>query len=266
MSKTIYFPCTLSFLAFLVIFLASKLMYSSSQLITLITAGLSICAFMSWIVLCAFTQLYDQTLSSDNISAILYVSLAAIFISVAAGVTFNIVLCSCYSKDRGFVAWKEHSRISSYTYRFVVAISSLQLIFFRMLYSRLFRMQSCSAYFATGARLMAMSNRLAIVIMLVTFLPMTLLCAAIFYLKHSFDQTLICAVDTLILNVFLMVLLVIDSCKDGEEYFEDLLKDAPAYMQTKKYKQFDGDSMSSMIGSLASLIEENDEKKCKTEV
>ena len=79
-----------------------------------------------------------------------------------------------------------------------------------MIYSRIFCRNNFSSFFLNGAELFLGSNYFTAAFLLFSILPLIFCCAYLVYLKQTYDQTLIYAIDTLILSLILILYLIID--------------------------------------------------------
>lgn len=72
------------------------------------------------------------------------------------------------------------------------------------------------------------------------------------YIKRQYDQTLINAIDSLLLNILLAILLIIDTNSKDDSYFAQMIEDQP-YLKKFAYDELNH--------SLSSLRDYDDAKK-----
>ena len=106
--------------------------------------------------------------------------------------------------------------------------------FFRLVYSRFFNRNNFSCFFLEGWELLVGSNWFTAVFIVFSGLPLVFVCGYLIYLKQSYDQTLIYSIDTLILNLFQILFLIIDIANKDEQFFEQMMEEQP-YLRRLKY-------------------------------
>lgn len=178
----------------------------------------------------------DFNLSVSIISAVKYVGLVCVLLSVGVGAAFVIAVYKSYEWDKGILAWKEYDSTCVYAYRIVNALSFCTFRFFRFLYCRFFNRTFFTMYVADGERFITTTNRLTFVTLFTNSLPMIGVCAYVLYKKQIYDQTFFCALDTLILGLIAAIILTIDSCKSKDHF--DSIKDGLPFL---KYKNMGND-------------------------
>jgi len=95
-------------------------------------------------------------------------------------------------------------------------MSLVNFIVYRFIYGRLFNRLYFNLCYADGERLFTNTHRLAIGSILLQLLPMVAISFYTIYSKELYDQTVYSALDTLIINAILIILLFIDGSKSGE--------------------------------------------------
>jgi hypothetical protein len=91
---------------------------------------------------------------------------------------------------------------------------------FRMLYSRLFNSPSLSIFFLKGGAFLSGSGKFAFVYVITCLFPLLFASGYVIYIKPNYDQTLISSIDSLLLDIFLVILLVIDTHSKDESFFD----------------------------------------------
>lgn len=56
------------------------------------------------------------------------------------------------------------------------------------------------------------------------------------YIKPAYDQTLISSVDSLLLDIFLVIFLIIDTHSKDESFFDAMIENQP-YLKKLKYDE-----------------------------
>ncbi len=77
-----------------------------------------------------------------------------------------------------------------------------------------------SLCYAAGDKLLTHTYRLSLIVIILQLLPMVGISFYTVYKKQVYDQTVFSALDTLIINVILIILLLIEGSKSGEEFFQ----------------------------------------------
>ena len=84
------------------------------------------------------------------------------------------------------------------------------------------------------------THRIALLSIFTQFLPIVGISFYTVYSKEIYDQTVYSALDTLILNVIMVILLLIEGSKSGSEYFGQVTKKTSSLYETKgKYMEVD---------------------------
>lgn len=105
----VYFPCSITFLLWLIIVIFSRYNFQSTQTITALAAGLALILWSSWVILVFGTYSSDINLEASTKTLVLGVGLAGIMISLGLGIGFNFWLKRAFGFDAGLLAWKERS-------------------------------------------------------------------------------------------------------------------------------------------------------------
>ena len=116
-----------------------------------------------------------------------------------------------------------HSEVHLNLYRVIFALSFISFSNFRIIYSRLFNKSSFSCFIYKAGSLLSANITLTIIHIIFSILPLVFLSAYIIFIKKSYDQTLISAIDSLLLDIIMIILLIIDAATKDEKYFLDFL-------------------------------------------
>ena len=219
----VFFPCTITFILYLIVLIYSKCNYEKTQMVTSIAGGLALILWCSWIVLVFTAGMNDLVLEESQKSTIMGVGLTGIVCSLILGLVFNCWIRKTFELDSGFDHWKERNNYNTYSYRVIVVFSSLTMPFFRMIYCRIFLRNNFSSFFLNGADLFLGSNWFTLAFMLFSILPLIFCCGYLIFLKQTFDQTLVYSIDTLILSLILILFLVIDMASKDASFFDEML-------------------------------------------
>lgn len=214
-----YFPCSITFALWVILVIFSRCNYVNTQTVTALAAGLALVLWFSWMVLTFGAYSTDSSLSTSAKQIVLGVGLAGILCSLGLGIGFNIGLRRGFGLDAGFVHWRERTEFNTYTYRVLSFLSLLSMPIFRLLYSRFFNLPNFSGFFLSGVEMLLLTNRFTFLYIFFSLLPFVFNCGFLIYIKQSYDQSLIYAIDTLILSLFLLLFLVIDVVGKGEKFF-----------------------------------------------
>ena len=118
-----------------------------------------------------------------------------------------------------------------------------------MLYCRFFTRNELSAFFVKGAELLNASAKFAFLHTLLCLFPMLFVSGYVVYIKRQYDQTLINAIDSLLLDILLAILLIIDTNSKDDSYFAQMIEDQP-YL-----KKFAYDELNHSLSSLRDFDE-----------
>lgn len=91
---------------------------------------------------------------------------------------------------------------------------------FRLIYSRLFNSSSLSCFFLKGGELLSGSGKFAFLYVVTCLFPLLFVSGYVIYIKQLYDQTLISAIDSLLLDIFLVILIIIDTHSKDESFFD----------------------------------------------
>ena len=146
-----------------------------------------------------------------------------LMISMVLGGIFIIWFRNSFKKDLGLSEWMNHSEVHLNLYRVIFVLSFISFSNFRIIYSRLFNKSSFSCFIYKAGSLLSANITLTIIHIIFSILPLVFLSAYIIFIKKSYDQTLISAIDSLLLDIIMIILLIIDAATKDEKYFLDFL-------------------------------------------
>ncbi len=146
------------------------------------------------------------------------VAIAVAGLSILLGIMYQVYLCFAYDCDAGYSTWIEENSTNSKVHKVIAVGSLITFIFYRFLYARLFHRIYFTLCYAAGDKLLTHTHRLSLIVIVLQLLPMVAITFYTVYTKQVYDQTVYSALDTLIINVILIVLLLIEGSKSGEEF------------------------------------------------
>lgn len=194
-------------------------MYTETEFVTVLTAVVGVLCVVSWVVYFVVMSFFEAALGKDLVDIFAIVSVAVIGLSIAMGIGYQVYLCCGYDCDAGYASWKEHSDTNSMVHKVVVVGSLFNFVFYRFLYGRLFHREYFTLCYADGEKLLTHTHRLALFSIFFQLLPMVGISFFTVYKKEIYDQTVYSALDTLAINVILIILLLIEGSKSGSEFF-----------------------------------------------
>lgn len=119
-----------------------------------------------------------------------------------------------YRSDKKVFTWKENNKCS---YRMATVMSFLSFRFFRITYSKLFKLPSFSMFAIKCAQLLSATSKLTFASLIVNTLPMVCVCVfTVYKAQHQYDQTFFCALDTLLLGFLAGIFLITDSINNSK--------------------------------------------------
>lgn len=146
--------------------------------------------------------------------------MVGIILSIALGFTFAIWFRVSFKNDNGFNEWVCHKQSNLNAYRIVFCMTLIAFPSFRIIYSRLFNSQSLSFFLLRGGELLSGSGKFAFLYIVTCLFPLLFVSGYVIFIKPIYDQTLISSIDSLLLDIFLIILLVIDTHSKDESFFD----------------------------------------------
>lgn len=153
--------------------------------------------------------------------------MVGIIASALLGTVFAVWFRNYFKADNGFSEWINHTSSNLYVFRTVFTLTLFTFPFFRILYCRFFTRNELSAFFVKGAELLSASAKFAFLYTLLCLFPMLFVSGYVVYIKRQYDQTLINAIDSLLLDILLAILLIIDTNSKDDSYFDQMIEDQP---------------------------------------
>jgi len=176
----------------------------------------------------------DIKLLPDQKNVILGMGVTGIVVMTITGISFNCWLKKTFRLDHGFNEWASHSEYNLNTYKVLVLLSLFSFPAFRLIYSRFFKRNNFSCFFVKGGELLSASNWLAFLVILASIFPLIGVSSFIIYIKQTYDQSLIFAIDVLVLSLLEILFLIMDMAGKDEDFFDCML-DGQNYLKRLKY-------------------------------
>ena len=143
----VYFPCSITFLVWIIIVIYSKSQYPKTEGVTSAASVMALILWFAWLVLIFTVATTDESLSATSKTAVLGVGMAGILCSLGLGIAYNVWIKRSFNLDPGFSHWLDHNKYNLNCYRIIVCLSCLTMPFFRMIYSRFFNRKNFSCFF-----------------------------------------------------------------------------------------------------------------------
>jgi hypothetical protein len=232
----VYFPFSITFAVFFVILLYSKSNHPKTETITAMCGFLAFLVWISWLVLVMQANSTDLQLEESNRSIILGVGLVGIVFSIALGVIFAVWFRNYFRADNGFNEWACHSNNNLNVFRVVFFLTLFAFPCLRLIYCRFFNRAEFSSFFLKGEALLSASAKFAFVYILFCIIPFLYISGYVIYIKRLYDQTLINSIDSLLLDIILVILLIIDTNSKDDNYFNEMVEDQP-YLKKLRYDE-----------------------------
>jgi hypothetical protein len=238
LGSIIYFPFSITFIVFLIIVIYAKVHHSQTEMVTVLAGALALLVWISWVVLVYQANNTDLQLMENTRRLILGAGMVGIVLSTVIGVIFAVWFRLSFKADNGFNEWASHASSNLNAYRVVFCMTLVAFPCFRIVYSRLFNSSSLSCFFLKGGELLSGSAKFAMLYIITCLFPLLFVSGYVIYIKPAYDQTLISSVDSLLLDIFLVIFLIIDTHSKDESFFDALLENQP-YLKRLKYDELE---------------------------
>ncbi|KRX07395.1 Insulin-like growth factor binding protein, N-terminal [Pseudocohnilembus persalinus] len=221
-----YFPVPLTILSvfFMLSIFISKKAHSATHVRASLVGIISIFEFAAWVSL--FTTYYYNQNGSDfsgsNLSATktLLILLIGIIFSYVINIFFAFAFCCHYGKDKSYKKWKNETYSHKVSSKFIQIIGLLFTFkVYRILYCRYFDYSFFNMKLDSISKFV-MTNIFTVISIFVTSLPIIIGASSIIYFYDKTDQTLMQAIDALILTLLMIVFLLFDAKKD-KDFFDN---------------------------------------------
>lgn len=95
-------------LALLVVLIYGKILHPETEFVTVLTAIVSICCFVSWVIYFVVLYFFEASLEADMVSLFSFIAIANVGLSLAIGIGFQVYLRFAFDCDSGYSCWKDH--------------------------------------------------------------------------------------------------------------------------------------------------------------
>jgi hypothetical protein len=145
------------------------------------------------------------------------ITLAMIILSIVLGISYIIAFILRYQSDKNANKWKQGN---AWSYRVIAALSFISFRFFRISYSRLFKLSNFSMTVSDAPTLLSATSKLTFASLICNTFPMVIICiVTVNKAQRNFDQTFFCSLDTLLLGFLAGIFLIIDSITSNSNQF-----------------------------------------------